>query len=203
MQKFGKILLGCAAPFALAGAALAAGGQVHILNVALPDGSVAHVRYSGDVAPRVIVLPARRMVVPMAFVPPDIAAHFRAMDAMMAGMHAQSEALMRQATALSARTPAAPGQVRYTASQSLPAGVVRYSFFSSTNGSATCSHSVQVTSMGVNRPAKVVSQTSGNCAGAPSPKAVAAPTPATPQRPGTIKFVPIRPAVLARSKDTI
>jgi hypothetical protein len=54
-------LLGVAgiAAAAIAGTAIAASSKTHVMNVLLPDGSVAHVEYVGDVAPKVIVEPSR------------------------------------------------------------------------------------------------------------------------------------------------
>ena len=42
---------------AIAGTAIAAGSKSHVMNVPLPDGSVAHIQYVGDVAPKVTVEP--------------------------------------------------------------------------------------------------------------------------------------------------
>src|SRR3954451_21818568 len=50
------LLAGTAA--AIAGTALAAAGNSHVMNVSLPDGSVAHVEYVGNVPPKVTVAPA-------------------------------------------------------------------------------------------------------------------------------------------------
>ena len=44
---------------AIAGTAIAANSETHVMNVSLPDGSVAHVQYVGDVAPKVTVEPGR------------------------------------------------------------------------------------------------------------------------------------------------
>ena len=56
MRKPSLILAGVAV--ALAGATAVAAAERahdHVLTVMLPDGSVEHVRYSGDVAPRIVV----------------------------------------------------------------------------------------------------------------------------------------------------
>src|SRR5690349_13521474 len=57
VMKLAAILL-AGASAALAGTALAATGKTHVMNVSLPDGSVAHVEYVGDVPPKVTVAPA-------------------------------------------------------------------------------------------------------------------------------------------------
>src|SRR5690349_5824636 len=57
MQKaLGLVLAGLGAA-AIAGAAVAANRDSHIMNVPLPDGSTARVEYVGDVAPKVTVVP--------------------------------------------------------------------------------------------------------------------------------------------------
>ena len=58
-MKLAAILLAGAAA-AIAGTALAATSNSHVMNVSLPDGSVAHVEYVGSVPPKVTVAgPAR------------------------------------------------------------------------------------------------------------------------------------------------
>jgi hypothetical protein len=61
------ILAGGAA-LLLAGTAAAAAEKLHTMNVALPDGSVAQIDYTGDVAPRISVQPVD--AIPVAFVNP-------------------------------------------------------------------------------------------------------------------------------------
>jgi hypothetical protein len=48
-------MLVAGAAAAIAGTALAATRNSHVMNVALPDGSVARVEYVGNVAPKVTV----------------------------------------------------------------------------------------------------------------------------------------------------
>ncbi|MFD2500464.1 hypothetical protein ACFSTI_18560 [Rhizorhabdus histidinilytica] len=43
---------------ALAGAAFAAGDDNKVMLIAMPDGSVQHVRYQGSVAPQVVLVAA-------------------------------------------------------------------------------------------------------------------------------------------------
>ena len=81
------ILAGGAAML-LAGTAAYAADKLHTLNVSLPDGSVAQIEYSGDVAPKVSVVPA---TVPIAYADP-----FAELDRMAAYMEAQHAAMMRQ-----------------------------------------------------------------------------------------------------------
>ena len=63
MRTFQQALLaGVAAGIVgLSGAAFAQSGKTHVMTVRLPDGGVAQIRYTGDVAPQVSVgeAPAR------------------------------------------------------------------------------------------------------------------------------------------------
>ncbi|WP_404711203.1 hypothetical protein [Sphingomonas sp. MMS24-J13] len=177
MRTVTKLLLAGVGAAALASVAIAA-DRTHVLNVVMPDGSVAQVHYVGDVAPRVVAMPAADLV-PVAMTNDSPFAMF---DRISAEMDAQMDAMMRQASALTTAAPAAGGQLSDAALKSLPAGTVSYSFtsFSSGNG-ASCSQSVQVTSLGANQAPKVVRQDSGDCTAvnsrAPVP-AVAKPAPA-------------------------
>jgi len=53
-----------------AGAAQAATEKLHAMKVAAPDGSVVHVQYTGDVAPRVEVVPVEAVMPADAVVDP-------------------------------------------------------------------------------------------------------------------------------------
>src|SRR5437870_13812520 len=53
-----KLLLLAGIAAALAGTALAAINNNHVMNLSLPDGSVARVEYVGNVPPKVTVAPA-------------------------------------------------------------------------------------------------------------------------------------------------
>jgi len=55
MRKLAQFALAGAAAAALAGTAYAATGKAHVMDVALPDGAVAHIQYYGDVAPKVTI----------------------------------------------------------------------------------------------------------------------------------------------------
>jgi hypothetical protein len=177
MRTSTKLFLAGAGALTLAGVAVAA-DKSHVMNVVMPDGSVAQVHYVGDVAPQVVAVPtADPMLAAFGGDSP-----FAMFDRISAEMDAHMNAMMRQASTLAATTPAANGQINDVALQSMPAGTVSYSFtsFSSGNG-ASCSQSVQVTSLGANQAPKVVRQDAGDCSAvnsrAPVP-AVAHPAPA-------------------------
>jgi hypothetical protein len=149
---------------ALAGTAFAAGPKTHVMNVPLPDGSVARVEYVGDVAPKVTVAPRPLADAAMPWAMPFPS--FAGFDRMIAEMQRQSQEMMRQAQQM-ARRPA--GAAPYIASYGdLPAGGTSTTVVSVSNGGATCTRTTEVVSQGAGKPPKVTSSVSGQCASAPA-----------------------------------
>ncbi|TFI56434.1 hypothetical protein E2493_20195 [Sphingomonas parva] len=175
-----------AAP-ALAGGAPAAARPeaVKLLKVALPDGRVGLVRYTGEVPPQVVLVPVRQVADP-----------FAAFEAMFADMDRQMDAMMRQAAALAARTPAVdPRRVTMAGAApgaALPANTISRSFVSFSNGGKVCSRSTLVTAGPDGKPQVRESQ-EGDCEGLAAPAA-----PNTPAKPAA---APAAPAIDLR--DTI
>jgi hypothetical protein len=177
------------ASVALAGAAFAAHEKSKMMLVALPDGSVEHIRYTGDVAPRVVVVPAAAAPADMfdAAFGPDSA--FADMDRMAAAMEAHAQAMMRQAAMMQAQMPAAnQGQgVVMTNAQGQPVGVMHYSYVSSSTDANGCTQTVQYSSDGANAPnganqPKVIRTSAGSC-GAPDTVGKASPVTPTAAEP--------------------
>jgi hypothetical protein len=164
MRKTGKAVLALLSTVALAGTAVAAGAKEKFQNlmVALPDGSVQHIRYTGNVEPQIVFLPAAAAIEPVAMFD-DFDARFAALDRMVAEMNQQSEAMLRQAAMLQAQAAKGNAGLNQAVIANMPAGSVSYTFFSSSNGNGFCSQSLQVTSLGANQKPKVVSQSSGDC----------------------------------------
>ncbi|WP_116090892.1 hypothetical protein [Sphingomonas crusticola] len=181
MRTFTKLLLAGAGAAAVAGASMAA-DRGHVLNVALPDGSIAQVHYTGDVAPQVVVAP---QAVPVALVAGDPFAMF---DRISLAMDRQMDAMLSQAALLAQAAPAG-GQVSEAALRSLPPGTVSYSYTSYWSGNgAQCSQSVQVTSLGANQAPKVIKQSAGDC----NAMNRQGPTPAVQQaKPAAPKVTPV------------
>ncbi|WP_404370335.1 hypothetical protein AB5I39_01750 [Sphingomonas sp. MMS24-J45] len=174
MRLMSKVALAGAAACAFAGTAYAADSSLHTMKVALPDGSVAHVLYKGDVAPKIQIVPVERTIPVALFDSP-----FADFDQVFAEMDRQAATMMQQARALQAAAPA-NGKIDKVALKSLPAGT-SYSFTSYSSSNGGCTQSYQMTSYGNAEP-KVVSQTTGDCSkagqlqAAPKPaKAVEAP----------------------------
>jgi hypothetical protein len=159
-KAYGLVLAGLGA--AIAGAAVAASRDFHIMNVPLPDGSTARVEYVGNVAPKVTVVPA------------PIGA-FGMFDRGMSDMQRQIDAMMRQVNAM-AKAPVAgvPG-FNVAAYGNAPAGSQSVTVVSTSNGAKTCTRTTEVTSQGAGKPPKVVTNVSGDCGSVPAP---------TPQKPG-------------------
>ena len=160
------------ATLALAGTAMAATAKDHVLNITLPDGSIEQIHYTGDVAPRVALAPPREIAVPVMIDP------FADFDRISAAMDRQMDAMLREASTMAARPVSPDGKIDMAAFGKMPAGTMHYSFVSTSNGSGTCSRSVQVTSFGPDQQPKVVSQSSGDCSAMgvqPTPTSGAAP----------------------------
>ena len=163
MRKLSAFSIVALAAATLAGTAVAAAPKTHRMEVSLPDGSVAHIEYVGDVAPRVTV--ARRPLAEgdgwaMPF------PSFASFDKMMQDMRRQSEDIMRRAEMSRTPTGAAP----YTASYgNLPAGERSTTVVSVSNNGTTCTRTTEIVSEGPGKAPKVTSNVSGQCgAAAPS-----------------------------------
>lgn len=170
MKTHAKILFAGAGALAIAGTAIA-GDRAHVMNVALPDGSVAQVHYVGDVAPRIMVAPAQPLF-PIAL---GGGAPFAMLDRIAAQMDAQIGLMLRQASSLATAQPTATARISQAALGALPPGTVSYSMTSYASGNgASCSQSVQVTSLGAGQPPKVVRQNAGDCSALASRAAVPA-----------------------------
>lgn len=160
MRKL-PLILGAGA-LALAGtAALAASGSnVHTMSVNLPDGGVANIEYTGNVAPKVDI----RAGVPgdlAAFAPGGAFAGFPDFARIDAAMDRQMNEMLRQARAMMA-TPSAsmPFEANFAA---VPSGNPGW-FISAGKGGNFCERSVEVTV--VNGKRSVHEQTHGNCGSA-------------------------------------
>jgi hypothetical protein len=197
MRLTRKAVLAGIASLAVAGAALAAEApRFHTMTVNLPDGAVAHVRYTGDVAPTVTVDPAPA---PRWFDPAgafgDFAgfdpAPFAALDRIASEMDRRAEAMLRQAR-FGARDATGgsgwPG-LDLLAGGDLPAGAAGYSFVSQTTSNGRCTRSVEVTRAAPNAKPDVVTHESGNCQGSS-----ATPAPAAPQAPPPGPTAAVKPA---------
>jgi len=171
MRKL-PLILGAGA-LALAGtAALAAGGSdLHTMTVKLPDGGVANIEYTGDVAPKVDIRSGGSGDL-ARFVPGGIFAGFSDFAAIQADMDRQMDDMLREARTMLAMpvAPNAPFEANFGV---VPGGSSSW-FVSTGNGGNFCERSVEVTI--VNGKRSVHEQTSGNCGPAKAGAAAAHPT---------------------------
>lgn len=151
-----------------AGAAEAAGTKLHTMNVDAPDGSVVHVQYSGDAAPRVQFVPAEAMQQADMPVMADPFAHMERISAMM---DAQMNAMMQQAAMMQQHA------VATGADGAAPAGMpkgMQVSYYSSSTDANGCTRSMSYSSDGSGAQPKMTQAASDGCDAA-KPQAQAIP----------------------------
>jgi hypothetical protein len=161
MRPIHSFILAAVGASALAGTALAASRAEHVLDLRLPDGGVAHIRYIGDVAPKVVLVPAPAMApMPIALFGADPFAPFAALDRVAAEMDARADAMMREA----ARVAALPGGgMTMVSGGALAPGTSSYSVVSTTINGKTCTRSLRLTAGKPGAAVQRISQTSGDC----------------------------------------
>jgi len=181
MRKLRTALLAGAGALLVAGAAVAA-EKYHVMNVALPDGSVAQVQYQGEVAPRIVVadLPVQHIA---------LADPFADMDSIFAAMELQHRQMMQRVAQMEAQMADAlkhaqseTRTVSTTDGASPANGVVEYSFVSTTKSNG-CTTSVQWRSDGSGAEPQIYKTSSGACAAKPEdvrPTKAAAPAKPAP-----------------------
>ena len=145
----------------------AAAGEVHTVDVVMPDGAVARVTYRGNVVPRVVLVPTA-FANPFAVDPMFVAmerqrvAMLRQMAAMRQAATSQT-ALSQTGTSQTERAGSA-GVVRTGGPSAGPAGTsFHYSFVSTTSGPHGCTRTVEWRSDGSGKEPQVVHAASGDC----------------------------------------
>src|SRR3546814_16297983 len=89
MRKIRTAVFAGIAALTAAGTAIAATADTRVMNVDLPDGSVAWIEYDGDVAPQVTLSPATKLV-PVRWIDPFAAAPFALFARIAAALHRQT-----------------------------------------------------------------------------------------------------------------
>ena len=178
----------------LALAAVSAKPQMHEMTVQLPDGGVAHVRYIGNVPPKLNFVQTASPFTMTGFGPgfssaepspfAEIERIHALMDRRMAAMMYQARLMQRSALADPLTNAAAVG--------TSPDGL---RLIARGNGNY-CMRSVQITASANGGAPKVISHTEGNCGDAPaaSPQAKpsATPQPSSAEPLQTISYQPAR-----------
>lgn len=168
MRTTRTIVLAGAALLLAAGTAYAASSELHTMKVSLPDGSVAHIAYSGDVAPKVEIAPANARGI-TAFEPVDAAYPdpFMELDRISAMMEQQADAMFRHAVEMDQATASGTTPAQLVSTGELPAGsTVQYTFYSSSNGNDACTQSIEWRSDGSGSEPKMIRTSTGNCGAA-------------------------------------
>jgi hypothetical protein len=162
VRKLPAFAFGGVAAAVLAGAAVAATPKTHKMDVSLPDGSVAHIEYVGDVAPKVTIAPRPYAAADAPWAFPS----FAGFDRMFEQMQRQSQEMIRRAQEMQRHPGAA---TPYIASWGdMPAGESSSTtVVSVSNGGATCTRTTHMVSQGAGKPPKVTSNVSGQCGDAP------------------------------------
>lgn len=164
MRKIQTLLTAGAAVLALATVSAFAGENPRLkeMTVRLPGGGVAHIEYTGDTPPKVVIGQDDPIFdvfwgAPplMRFDPP-----FADFDRLQRALERRVEAMLRDARARHAEGPEA---IINVGDGYAPYGSFSYSFTSSSSGGKTCSHSVRITTPAHGGKPKVVEQTSGDC----------------------------------------
>jgi len=197
MKTIRTVLVAGAAVVALAGLAgqaFAGSPETHVMTVQLPGGGIEQVRYTGNVAPEVIVDPVGPSWA--AWAPIGWYAPFASFERISAEMDRAMAGMLREAAALSAQPFGANSGVTEASMENLPAGTESYSFVSTASGNGVCGYSTEVTSEGPGHKPHVVSKSFGNCGA----QGTAAPTelPVAPSPDRTPDNVQIRANTGAR-----
>jgi len=190
MRKLRTAVLAGAAALCVAGAAVAASNDTHMMAVSLPDGSVAHIQYKGDVAPKVRIDPILA-IAPIGFVDWFDDAPFAAFDRIFADMDRQAATMMRQFQVLQTQPAGNWVKPDLAAFGGMPAGTVSYRFVSTSEGDHVCSRSWQVTSQGGGRQPKLVSVSSVGC------------DTASPTKAGKTGAIPVQAPTAPRADATM
>ena len=162
MRRLPAFAIAGIAAAALAGTAVAASPKTHVMTVPLPDGSIAHVEYVGNVAPKVTVDPRPLADASDAWAMPFPS--FAGFDRMIQEMNRRTEQMVRQAQQMSHHPM---GAAPYIASYGdLPAGGTSTTVVSVSNGGQTCTRTTEVVSQGAGKAPKVTSSVSGQCSDA-------------------------------------
>ena len=194
------IVTGLAAIAGVTAVSAAERQPIHTMLVHLPDGSVEQVRYTGDVAPRVVLRPVAVDPMLAAFGPDS---PFAMMDRISAQMDARMAGMMQQAAAMQRMTPE---QLQQTALASAPGTTSSFTFVSSSSGNGTCSQSIRTVSLGDGKAPQVTRTASGDCGSAVQKPQGLTPTaaPAAKAPPvATPAVLPVTPAAPKIDHDSI
>jgi hypothetical protein len=171
MRKIKAVLLAGVAALGLAGfagQAEARSPEIHVMTVQLPGGGVSEIRYTGNVAPQVVLAPVPVTVGSFAPACPFFWSDspFEILDRISLQMDRQIANLLH-AQAMALQPLPAPDRLTEVALGRMPPGSTSYSFLATASNDGVCTREVRITSVaGETRP-RVVSTTSGSCGAQP------------------------------------
>jgi len=176
MKQANAVVAGVAVLAVAGGVAIAANTSkhpVHEITVSLPGGGVEHIRYTGSVAPEVVVTDGPALSVssennPFFWPGPNFAELDRIsaeMDHFWTSFDKQMAGLMNADQDLIARMASDPNKPLMASFVKLPSG--GYSYVSQFSLNGACAKSVTITQHAGDAKPQVVSKVSGNCAQEP------------------------------------
>ena len=160
-----------------AGVAEAATARLHSMKVEAPDGAVVHVQYTGDIVPKVEIVPVDRDVSALRAYPAsadpepmlmaDPFAGMERISAIMDAMMQRAALMQRQAAQMQAQaaaTPAVAGNAApgFTMVGDMPQGM-HVTYYSSTTSADGCTRTVSYSSEGSGTAPKMVQAASDAC----------------------------------------
>lgn len=171
MRTISKVLLASLAALITVGTAAYAASRpiVHHLTINVPDFGVERIEYTGNVAPKIVMLPAGS---PLDAAWPAGAAlqdsPFAMMDRIAAQMDAMNSAMDRRMAAAFSDMRALQNFAVHEGQNpailaSLPSGAQGYTVISTMSGNGICARSLTITNLGNGARPQVVSHTSGDC----------------------------------------
>jgi len=167
MRSLRKAVLAGAAAITLvsvAGLVVAEIKNTHVLDVRLPDGSLAHVRYVDETPPTVSFAPAQPTlsILRSASDPFGPSPPFASLEQISRAMDRQAEAMLREASARPGPLTG-PDLVQVEIGRP-PPGVQGFSMVSTMSGKGVCTRSIEYRSLGYGKPPQVVARASEACA---------------------------------------
>ena len=174
MSTSRKWLLAGAAAAALVGGAIAASAaspDTHVITLKLPGGGVEQITYTGNIKPRIEVLPNAAFVDPFAvdFMQPVMQfwsqPEMAELDRISARMDRQMDAMFAHARAM--ESAAQSGQLN-AAFHNMGPGMIAYSQTTTWTGNGVCTQSVRMSEPANGGKPQYVSNTTGDCGSAPA-----------------------------------
>jgi len=158
-----KYILGGAALALLgAGVAQAATAKLHTLQVNAPDGTVAEVHYTGDVAPQVQFVPATTQQIAMTDPFAEMERVSAMMDAQMQAMMQHAALMQQQAVTMQQTAQAGNATPGMTLVGTMPQGM-HVTYTSSSTDAKGCTRSVSYSSDGGSTQPKLTQAASDSC----------------------------------------